>query len=78
MSTQMDAIRQACVAGASSDDVDGLPLPRTMRAVTTHKDEVEMFAGVASRDKDPTRSLHLDEVPLPRLGPNEALVAVMA
>ncbi len=78
MSTQMEAIRKACVAGAASDDIDGLPLPRTMRAITTHKDEVEMFAGVTSRDKDPTKSLHVDEVPLPRLGPNEALVAVMA
>ena len=33
---------------------------------------------MASRDKDPRRSLHVEEVPTPELGPGEALVAVMA
>src|SRR5690348_1953047 len=37
-----------------------------------------MFAGLATRDKDPRKSLHVDEVPVPELGPGEALVAVMA
>ena len=37
-----------------------------------------MFAGLGTRDKDPRKSLHLDEVPVPELGPGEALVAVMA
>jgi len=43
-----------------------------------HADEQEMFAGRASRDKDPRESLHLDEVATPELGPGEALIAVMA
>ena len=30
------------------------------------------------KDKDPRKSLHVDDVPLPELGPGEALVAVMA
>ncbi len=37
-----------------------------------------MFAGLETRDKDPRKSIHLDEVPVPGLGPGEALVAVMA
>ncbi len=37
-----------------------------------------MFDGVDSRDKDPRRSLHLEDVATPELGPGEALVAVMA
>src|SRR5689334_23673013 len=37
-----------------------------------------MFEGMDSKEKDPRKSLHLDEVPLPELGPGEALVAVMA
>ena len=37
-----------------------------------------MFDGMASRDKDPRKSLHVQEVPTPELGPGEALVAVMA
>jgi crotonyl-CoA reductase len=79
MSSAMETVRDAIVSGtASPDDYSGLPLPESMMAVTTHKDEVEMFEGLDSREKDPRRSLHLDEVPLPEVGPNEALVAVMA
>ena len=37
-----------------------------------------MFEGQASKDKDPRKSLHVDEVALPELGPGEAIVAVMA
>ena len=37
-----------------------------------------MFDGMASRDKDPRKSLLVQEVPTPELGPGEALVAVMA
>ena len=63
-----------------SDDVDSigsLPVPETYRGITVHADEADMFAGMPSRDKDPRQSLHLDEVPVPELGPGEALVAVM-
>jgi crotonyl-CoA reductase len=55
-----------------------LPVPSSYRAVVVRKDEAGMFDGLASRDKDPRRSLHVDEVPTPELGPGEALVAVMA
>ena len=37
-----------------------------------------MFEGIASADKDPRKSLHVGEVPLPELAPDEAYVAVMA
>ena len=46
--------------------------------MTVHKDEVDMFEGLESKDKDPRKSLHVEDVPLPELGPGEALVAVMA
>jgi crotonyl-CoA reductase len=69
----------AILAGDSTaEDFAALPLPESYRAVSVHKDEVEMFDGMSSRDKDPRRSLHVDEVPVPELGPGEALVAVMA
>ena len=58
--------------------VAGLALPESYRGVVVRKDEVGMFEGMASRDKDPRQSLHLDEVPTPALGPGEAVVAVMA
>ena len=63
---------------STSEDFAALQLPESYRAITVHKDETEMFAGMATREKDPRKSLHLEEVPLPELGPGEALVAVMA
>ncbi|MDH6126118.1 crotonyl-CoA carboxylase/reductase [Kitasatospora sp. GP82] len=63
---------------STSADFAALKLPESYRAVTLRKDEEQMFAGLDSRDKDPRKSLHLDEVALPELGPGEALVAVMA
>ena len=55
-----------------------IPMPESYRGVTVHKDEEQMFAGMPTREKDPRKSLHLDDVPVPELGPGEALVAVMA
>lgn len=63
---------------SSAADFAAIKLPDSYRAVTLHKDEEQMFAGLDSRDKDPRKSLHLDDVALPELGPGEALVAVMA
>jgi crotonyl-CoA reductase len=37
-----------------------------------------MFAGMPSEEKDPRKSTHIDDVPLPELAPDEAYVAVMA
>lgn len=71
----LDAIQSP---DSTSADFAALPLPDSYRAVTVHKDETEMFAGLESREKDPRKSLHLDDVPVPELGPGEALVAVMA
>jgi crotonyl-CoA reductase len=75
----MQAIRDAILSGDRSPETfAALEIPPRYRAVTVHKDEVDMFAGLASRDKDPRRSLHVDEVDVPELGPGEAIVAVMA
>ncbi|RYI99819.1 MAG: crotonyl-CoA carboxylase/reductase, partial [Actinomycetales bacterium] len=74
----MQHILDAITAEASTEEFAALALPESYRAMTVHKDEVDMFEGQESRDKDPRKSLHLDEVPLPELGPGEALVAVMA
>jgi crotonyl-CoA reductase len=37
-----------------------------------------MFEGIPSADKDPRKSIHVEEVPVPELAPDEAYVAVMA
>ncbi|WP_285596288.1 crotonyl-CoA carboxylase/reductase [Actinomycetospora sp. NBRC 106378] len=55
-----------------------MTVPESYRGITVHADEADMFAGMSSKEKDPRKSLHLDEVPTPEVAPGEALVAVMA
>ena len=75
----MQAIRDAILSGDRSQETfSNLAIPETYRGATVHKDEVSMFEGLASRDKDPRKSLHIDDVPVTELAPGEALVAVMA
>src|SRR6187549_1966569 len=62
----------------TSEDYAALELPESYRAAVVRKDEVEMFEGLDSKDKDPRKSLHVEDVALPELGPGEAIVAVMA
>jgi crotonyl-CoA reductase len=70
----LDAVR----AGASPDVLESMEMPASTRAVFVRRDEVDMFAGLDSKDKDPRRSLHVGEVPVPELAPDEAYVAIMA
>ena len=74
----METVRQAINDGATGEQLAALPLPNSYRAAVLERDDSEMFAGVASRDKDPRKSLKLREVPIPELATDEALVAVMA
>ncbi|HEY9496885.1 MAG TPA: crotonyl-CoA carboxylase/reductase [Intrasporangium sp.] len=75
----MQAIRDAIISGDRSQETfSNLAIPESYRGATVHKDEVGMFEGLATRDKDPRKSLHIDDVPVPELAPGEALVAVMA
>ncbi|MDP4973608.1 MAG: alcohol dehydrogenase catalytic domain-containing protein, partial [Ilumatobacteraceae bacterium] len=74
----MDQIRNAINNGATGEQLAALPIPATYRAAVIEKQDVDMFAGVASGDKDPRKSIKLREVPVPELAPDEALVAVMA
>ena len=75
----MQQILDAILAGdAAPEEFANLDVPESYRAATVHKDEVDMFEGMEARDKDPRKSLHVEDVALPELGPGEALVAVMA
>ena len=74
----LDAILASEQAPLDAETVSALTLPDHYRAVTVHKDEAGMFDGMATKEKDPRRSLHVEDVPTPELGPGEALVAVMA
>jgi crotonyl-CoA reductase len=77
MAPHTKEIQQAILAG-ELEAIGSLGVPESFRGVTVRADEVDMFEGMPSKEKDPRKSLHLDEVPTPELGPGEALVAVMA
>ena len=74
----MQPIRDAILAGASGDELAALPVPESYRAAVVLASEQDMFEGIDSNDKDPRKSLHVQDVPLPELAPDEAVVAVMA
>lgn len=78
MTEAIDAIRTAVVEGAPAEAIAALEIPTTVRGALVRADEQEMFDGVASADKDPRTSTHVEEFPLPELAPDEAYVAVMA
>jgi crotonyl-CoA reductase len=75
----MDEIRDAIMTGERGPAAwEALAVPESYRAVTVRRDEENLFEGLAHADKDPRKSLHVDDVPVPELAPGEALVAVMA
>jgi crotonyl-CoA reductase len=71
-------ILDAIQSGATGDDLANLELPESYRAAFVQRDEAEMWEGVDSADKDPRRSLHVGDVAMPELAPDEVVVAVMA
>jgi len=74
----MEHILEAIQAGASGDEFANLPIPESYRAAFVQRDESDMWEGVDSWDKDPRKSLHVDEVRTPELAPDEVYLAVMA
>jgi crotonyl-CoA reductase len=74
----MDQILQAVLDGAPGEALAELPLPESYRAAFVRRDEAQMFDGMESSAKDPRKSLHVGDVALPELAPDEAYVAVMA
>ena len=73
----MNEIRDAILSD-SLDALTGLAVPESYRGVVVLKEEQDIFEGMPTREKDPHKSLHVQEVPTPELGPGEAIVAVMA
>jgi crotonyl-CoA reductase len=77
-----DALRHllelALDPAAAPAAIAGAPLPHSMRAAVVRRADAEMFRDRPSEEKDPRESLHVEEVPIPPLGPNEVLIAPMA
>ncbi len=74
----MQALLDAILAGASGEDLSSIPLPESFRAAFVRKEDIGMFEGMDSADKDPRKSLHIGEVATPEIAPDEVVLAVMA
>ncbi|MET9969601.1 crotonyl-CoA carboxylase/reductase [Streptomyces sp. NPDC006356] len=74
---------QELIEAALSDETGegdflALEIPESYRGAVVLKDEASMFEGLASADKDPRKSIHIQDVRTPEPGPGEALIAVMS
>ena len=66
----MQEILEAIQSGASGEDIANIAVPESTRAAHVLRSEVDMWDGVDSWDKDPRKSLHVGDVPLPELAPD--------
>jgi crotonyl-CoA reductase len=76
--TEIETIRTAILDGADGDAIGALAMPETFRGAVVRAEEQDMFEGLPSEEKDPRKSTHVEDVPVPELAPDEAYVAVMA
>ena len=74
----MQEILQAIQAGVDGEELANLEIPASYRAAYVRRDDIEMFAGMPSGEKDPRKSLVVGDVPTPELAPDEVYLAVMA
>lgn len=76
--SDVQEILEAIQNDAGAEDIANLSLPEAYRAAHVLRSESGMWEGVESWDKDPRQSLHVGDVPMPELAPDEAVIAVMA
>ena len=74
----MQEILDAIQSDASPEDFANLAIPESYRAAHVLRSEQTMWDGYESADKDPHKSLHVDEVATPEIAPDEVYLAVMA
>ena len=55
----MEKILAAINSGADAETFAALEIPKSYRAAVILKEEADMFAGMASADKDPRKSVHI-------------------
>ncbi len=74
----MQKVLDAILADAPAEELAAIDVPESYSGMVVRKEDVGMFEGRESRDKDPRESLRLQQVATPKIGPGEAVVAVMA
>lgn len=81
----MERLRSFLAAAEASADpevelkrIAEIPVPDVYRAATLRAQDTGLFDGVPPEERDPRRTVRVEEVPTPAVGPDEVLVAVMA
>jgi len=74
----MHHILEAIEADASGEEIAALEIPESYRAAYVRREDVGMFEGRESWEKDPRESLIVGDVATPELAPDEVYLAVMA
>ncbi|CAM5697616.1 Crotonyl-CoA reductase OS=Streptomyces griseorubiginosus OX=67304 GN=AQJ54_20070 PE=4 SV=1 [Streptomyces griseorubiginosus] len=73
------SLSDAVLSGASPQELAHAPLPDHFTAAHLRVEDEQVFADLPEdADKDVRRTLHVGEVPMPELAPDEVLLAVMA
>jgi crotonyl-CoA reductase len=70
------SMSEAVVSGANAADLHSIPVPDYFPATIVREADQSIFQNVS--DKDVRKSLLVEQVPMPELAPDEALIAVMA
>ena len=90
MTNTSSALNEAVLAGADPEELAACPLPDEYRAAFLRSEDQGIFRGAQDgagaeggakhgpRDKDVRRTIHLGQVPMPEIAPDEVIVAVMA
>ncbi|ACU53076.1 crotonyl-CoA reductase [Acidimicrobium ferrooxidans DSM 10331] len=71
-------LTEAVLAGADPAELAATPVPDHYRACYVQQSDIERVAHLDPAVRDPGTTLHIGDVPMPELGPDEVLVAVMA
>jgi crotonyl-CoA reductase len=74
----MTDIIEAAIAGAGPEELANLPMPESYRAAYVRREDIGIFEGLSTDEKDPRLSIKVGDVALPELAPDEAYVLIMA
>jgi crotonyl-CoA reductase len=74
----MEEIVAAIETNQASKTFAALEVPSTYRGLVTRKADVQPTLAIPVHARDPRRTLHVQDVPVPELAPDECLIAVMA
>jgi len=74
----MSELAEAVLAGASAAELLSCPVPDRLRAAHLRSADADLFPPDGPDEPDVRRCLHVGEVPMPQLAPDEVLLAVLA